>query len=189
MLSWNEIRHRAIGFSRENRDKTSEESDKQSFWNDFFHIFGIKRSAVASFEDPVKKLSGNLGKIDLFWPGKLLVEHKSAGQDLDKAHAQGMAYIRGLIDSGRQKEVPRWLIVSDFKRIALHDLEPEQDPDLPLFKRQPPSIVFPLEDLPLCLLHRLQAAQARSRRPRQHRGRRTHGETPRRPTCRWFLRP
>ncbi|RPJ35543.1 MAG: class I SAM-dependent DNA methyltransferase, partial [Verrucomicrobiaceae bacterium] len=116
MLSWNEIRHRAIGFSRDNRDKTSEESDKQSFWNDFFHIFGIKRSAVASFEEPVKKLSGNLGKIDLFWPGKLLVEHKSARQDLDKAHAQGMAYIRGLIDSGRENEVPRWLIVSDFKR-------------------------------------------------------------------------
>jgi hypothetical protein len=147
MLSWNEIRHRAIGFSRENRDKTSEESEKQSFWNDFFHIFGIKRSAVASFEEPVKKLSGNLGKIDLFWPGKLLVEHKSAGQDLDKAHSQGMAYIRGLVDSGRDKEVPRFLIVSDFKRIALHDLEPEQDPDLPLLKRLPPSIVFPLEDL------------------------------------------
>jgi hypothetical protein len=126
MLSWNEIRHRAIGFSRENRDKTSEESEKQSFWNEFFHIFGIKRSAVASFEEPVKKLSGNLGKIDLFWPGKLLVEHKSAGQDLDKAHAQGMEYIRGLVDSGREKEVPRWLIVSDFKRIALHDLESEQ---------------------------------------------------------------
>jgi hypothetical protein len=52
-----------------------------------------------------------------------------------------------LIDSGRENENPRWLIVSDFKRIALHDLEPEQDPDLPLFKRQPPSIVFPLEDL------------------------------------------
>jgi hypothetical protein len=147
MLSWNEIRHRAIGFSRENRDKTSEESDKQSFWNEFFHIFGIKRGAVASFEEPVRKLSGNLGKIDLFWPGKLLVEHKSAGQDLDKAHSQGMAYIRGLVDSGRDKEVPRFLIVSDFKRIALHDLEPEQDPDLPLFKRLPPSIVFPLEDL------------------------------------------
>jgi len=33
-----------------------------------------------------------------------------------------MAYIRGLIDTGREKEVPRWLIVSDFERIALHDL-------------------------------------------------------------------
>jgi hypothetical protein len=147
MLSWNEIRHRAIGFSREWRDTTSEKSESQSFWNDFFHVFGIKRRTVASFEEPVKKLSGTWGKIDLFWPGRVLVEHKSAGQDLDKAHAQGMEYIRGLVDSGREKEVPRWLIVSDFKRIALHDLEPEQDPDLPLFKRQPPSIVFPLEDL------------------------------------------
>ncbi len=147
MLSWNEIRHRAIGFSREWRDTTSEKSESQSFWNDFFHVFGIKRRTVASFEEPVKKLSGTWGKIDLFWPSKVLVEHKSAGQDLDKAHAQGMEYIRGLIDSGRENENPRWLIVSDFKRIALHDLEPEQDPDLPLFKRQPPSIVFPLEDL------------------------------------------
>ena len=147
MLSWNEIRHRAIGFSREWRDTTSEKSESQTFWNDFFHVFGIKRRTVASFEEPVKKLSGTWGKIDLFWPGKVLVEHKSAGQDLDKAHAQGMDYIRGLVDSGREKEVPRWLIVSDFKRIALHDLEPEQDPDLPLFKRIPPSIEFPLEDL------------------------------------------
>jgi hypothetical protein len=147
MLSWNEIRHRAIGFSREWRDTTSEKSESQSFWNDFFHVFGIKRRTVASFEEPVKKLSGNWGKIDLFWPGKVLVEHKSAGLDLGKAHAQGMEYIRGLADSGREKEVPRWLIVSDFKRIALHDFEPDQDPDLPLLKRQAPSVVFPLEEL------------------------------------------
>lgn len=147
MLSWNEIRHRAIGFSRDWNDTTSEKSERQTFWNEFFGIFGIKRRAVASFEEPVKKLSGNWGYIDLFWPGRVLVEHKSAGQDLDKAHAQGMDYIRGLMDSGREKECPRWLIVSDFKRIALHDLEPEQDPDAPHLKRLPPSVVFPIEDL------------------------------------------
>ena len=147
MLSWNEIRHRSIAFSRENRDTISEKSESQTFWNEFFHIFGIKRRTVASFEEPVRKLSGTWGKIDLFWPSRVLIEHKSAGQDLDKAHAQGMEYIRGLVDSGREKEVPRWLIVSDFKRIALHDLEPEQDPDLPHSKRIPPSIEFPLQDL------------------------------------------
>ena len=147
MLSWNEIRHRSIAFSRDWKGTTSEKSERQTFWNDFFDIFGIKRRTVATFEEPVKKLSGNWGYIDLFWPGKVLVEHKSAGQDLDKAHSQGMDYIRGLVDSGREKEVPRFLIVSDFKRIALHDLEPEQDPDLPLFKRLPPSIEFPLQDL------------------------------------------
>jgi hypothetical protein len=147
MLSWNEIRSRALAFSREEKDTRSESGGSQSFWNGFFGVFGIKRRTVASFEEPVKKLSGTWGKIDLFWPGRLLVEQKSAGQDLDKAHSQGMEYIRGLVDSGREKEVPRWLIVSDFQRIALHDLEPEQDPDLPLLKRQPPSIVFPLSDL------------------------------------------
>lgn len=53
MLSWNEIRHRAIGLSRECRDTTSEKSEIQSFWNDFFHVFGIKRRTVASFEEPI----------------------------------------------------------------------------------------------------------------------------------------
>ena len=43
-----------------------------------------------------------------------------------------MPYIRDLKDTGRD-EIPRWLIVSDFARIALHDLEPEGQPDLPLF--------------------------------------------------------
>ena len=53
--------------------------------------------------------------------------------------------VRALVDSGRGKEVPRYLIVSDFRRIAIHDLEPEQDPDAPLFQRLPPSFEFPLE--------------------------------------------
>lgn len=147
MLSWNEIKSRAISFSRDWKHGASERSDSQEFWVDFLNIFGIRRRTVASFEEAVQKLSGRDGRIDMFWPGRLLVEQKSAGQDLDKAHSQGMGYIRGLVDSGREKEVPRWLIVSDFQRIALHDLEPEQDPDLPLLKRQAPSVTFPLSDL------------------------------------------
>ena len=146
-LSWNEIRHRAIAFSREWQGETREAAERQSFWNDFFNVFGVRRRTVATFEEPVKKLSGDWGFIDLFWPGRLLVEHKSAGESLDKAHAQGMAYIRGLKDTGRDREIPRWLIISDFGRIALHDLEPEQDPDAPLLKRLPPRIEFPLADL------------------------------------------
>lgn len=146
-LSWNEIKQRAIAFSRDWKGEGSEKSERQTFWNEFFEVFGKRRRTLATFEEPVKKLSGNWGFIDLFWPGTCLVEHKSAGQDLGKAHAQGMDYIRGLIDSGREKDVPRWLIVSDFERIAIHDLEPEQDPDLPLLTRLPPSVEFPLKEL------------------------------------------
>src|ERR1035441_4239894 len=97
-LSWNEIRHRAIAFSREWQGETREAAERQSFWNDFFNVFGVRRRTVATFEEPLRKLSGDWGFIDLFWPGRLLAEHKSAGESLGKAHAQGMDYIRGLKD-------------------------------------------------------------------------------------------
>jgi hypothetical protein len=51
-----------------------------------------------------------------------------------------MAYIRGLKDTKRDREIPRWLIVSDFARIALHDLEPEQDPDAPFANVSPTPV-------------------------------------------------
>ncbi len=146
-LSWNEIRQRAIVFSREWAGAIREAGERQTFWNEFFNVFGVRRRTVATFEEPVRKLTGDWGYIDLFWPGRLLVEHKSLGGDLGKAHAQAMAYIRGLQDSGREREVPRWLIVSDFARIAIHDLEPEQDPDAPLFQRLPVTVEFPLASL------------------------------------------
>lgn len=152
-LSWNEIRHRAITFAREWKGETREAAERQTFWNEFFNVFGVRRRTVATFEEPVKKLSGDWGFIDLFWPGRLLAEHKSAGAALGKAHAQGMDYIRGLKDTGRDREIPRWLIVSDFNRIALHDLEPEQDPDAPLLKRLPATVEFPLADLHKFIRH------------------------------------
>ena len=75
-LSWPEIRHRAIAFSKEWADEKSERAEKQTFWNEFFNVFGVSRRAVASFEEPVRGLSGEYGYIDLFWRGKVLVENK-----------------------------------------------------------------------------------------------------------------
>jgi len=93
-LSWNEIRHRAIAFSKEWMGATREQADKQIFWNVFFNVFGVPRRAVASFEEPVKNLSGDYGYIDLFWPGKVLVEHKSRGKDLAKPSRRRSATFR-----------------------------------------------------------------------------------------------
>ncbi len=56
-LSWNEIRHRAIAFSKEWRRETRGAAERQSFWNDSFNVFGMRRRAVASFEEPVRRLS------------------------------------------------------------------------------------------------------------------------------------
>jgi hypothetical protein len=131
-LSWNEIRHNAIRFAKEARHYTSESSDKQTFWNDFFGVFGLPRRTVASFEVPVLKASGNFGKIDLLWKGVLLVEHKSAGEDLGKAKTQAFDYIQAMAAEGRRKELPRYVIVSDFAHVVLHDLEEDTRVTFPL---------------------------------------------------------
>jgi type I restriction-modification system DNA methylase subunit len=135
-LSWNEIRHNAIRFSKDWAGVTREESEKQTFWNEFFAVFGIHRRAVASFEEPVKNVRDQYGFIDLFWPKVVLVEHKSFGKNLGKAESQAMQYVQDLArDEKRRKEIPRYLIVSDFARVALHDLEEET------------SVTFPLAEL------------------------------------------
>lgn len=118
-ISWNEIKDRALNFSNEWADETKERAEKDSFWNDFFNVFGISRRRVATFEEPVKKLSGNQGFIDLFWKGTLLVEHKSKGKNLDKAYEQATDYFPGL----KEHELPKYILVSDFDKIKLFDLD------------------------------------------------------------------
>jgi hypothetical protein len=146
-LSWNEIRHRAIAYSKEWTGAKSEQAEKQTFWNEFFNVFGVRRRAVASFEEPVKKISGQYGYIDLFWPGMVLVEHKSLGKDLGQAGSQAFRYIQDLQREGRTNEIPRYVIVSDFARIALHDLEPEDQRHLPLLDTgRVHTTEFPLSD-------------------------------------------
>ncbi len=139
-LSWNEIRARAITFTRNWSDATREKAEAQTFWNEFFAVFGVRRRTVASFEEPVKNLKGDTEFIDLFWKGRLIAEHKSRGRDLAKAHTQAVGYIQNLSREGREEEVPRYILVSDFAHFALHDLEAES-PDKETMR-------FPLTDLP-----------------------------------------
>jgi hypothetical protein len=132
-LSWNEVRDRAIRFAREHAGDRSESADKQTFWNDFFTVFGLRRPSLAAFEANVRNLSGNTGAIDLLWRGKLLVEHKSFGEDLALAETQAFTYIEDLTRENRWEDIPRYVLVSDFARFVLYDLEPEEQRDLPLF--------------------------------------------------------
>jgi hypothetical protein len=122
-LSWNEIKSRAIGFSKKWEDETSERAEAQSFWNDFFAIFGVERRRVAIFEKQVKlsRVDEKVrnGRIDAFWKGVLLIEHKSADQDLDRAFKQAADYFPGIVE----RELPRYILVSDFVRFRLYDLD------------------------------------------------------------------
>ncbi len=118
-LSWNEIKTRAIAFSKEWENESSEDAEAKSFWDDFFNVFGISRRRVAAFEKPVKKQDGKQGYIDLLWKGVVLVEHKSKGRDLDKAFLQAKEYFPGL----KERELPKYILVSDFQRFRLYDLD------------------------------------------------------------------
>jgi hypothetical protein len=111
-LLWNEIKDRALKFSHEWADESSEDAEAKSFWDAFFTVFGVPRRRVATFEEPVKKSDGHGGSIDLLWKGILLVEHKSRGKDLDSAFQQAKDYFPGLKD----RDLPRYITVSDFAR-------------------------------------------------------------------------
>ena len=116
-LSWNEIRARAASFAREWADAAYEKGETQSFYNDFFDIFGVRRRTVARYEEHVRRLDDTSGFIDLFWPGVLLVEQKSAGRDLAAARDQAGTYFDALPERDR----PRYELVCDFKTFELLD--------------------------------------------------------------------
>ena len=118
-MSWNEIRNRAWIFSKEWAGEAAEKAEAQTFWNAFFDIFGVSRRRVATFEKRVKKIDGKGGYIDLLWKGVLLIEHKSLGGDLDKAYTQAKDYFPNL----KERDLPRYIIISDFAKFHLHDLD------------------------------------------------------------------
>lgn len=103
-LSWNEIRARAAEFAEDWKSSGYERGHTQTFYNEFFEIFGLKKSRVYSFEQPVKKLGEKRGFIDLFWKGVLIVEQKSAGKNLIKAKEQALDYFPSL----KEYELPRY---------------------------------------------------------------------------------
>lgn len=127
-LSWNEIRERAITFSKEYEKDSSEDAEAKTFWDAFFHVFGITRRRVATFEEPIKKSDGKGGFIDLLWKGNLLVEHKSRGKDLDRAFIQAKDYFSGL----KERDLPRYVLVSDFARFRLYDLDKDEQREFAL---------------------------------------------------------
>ncbi|WP_438966363.1 class I SAM-dependent DNA methyltransferase [Flavobacterium sp.] len=118
-LSWNEIKDRAVKFSKEWKETTSEEADAKPFLDAFFDVFGITRKKIGTFEHRVKKLSDADGYIDLLWKGTILIEMKSRGKNLDKAFVQAIDYTHGL----KQNELPKYVLVCDFHIFRLYDTE------------------------------------------------------------------
>lgn len=123
-LGWDEIARRAKAFSEEWANAHYEKGETQSFYNDFFEIFGIRRRTVADYERRVKLLNNKQGFIDLFWPRTLLIEQKSASLDLRKAETQALDYLAGI----HATDQPRFILTCDFQTWVLRDRDSGGDP-------------------------------------------------------------
>ena len=114
--------HEARKFAEKYATTSSEKQFAQTFWRDFFsHILRIDdlTSTGIEFEVPVRShLSGKVKWIDVLWSGVLLIEHKSAGEDLDKAEQQAREYLLSL----DQAKVPPVVIVCDFARFRILEI-------------------------------------------------------------------
>lgn len=141
-LSWPEIRANAARFSEDWKGKGYEKGQTQTFYDEFFAVFGVPRKQVAVYEQRVKALDASRtnGFIDLFWPGTLIVEQKSAGRDLTRAMSQALDYYSWLPEVQR----PRYMMVCDFQRFELVDLETRQEWRFPLadLKRHVEAFAF-----------------------------------------------
>ena len=146
MKSWNEIRKNATAFAKRWKTAFDEKSQAQSFLKEFFEVFGVDTVQQATFEHRVKFADGSQGFVDMFWPGRILVEMKSKGKDLDAAFAQAMDYVRALVNAeppagsapradhgGRgATALPHAIVVSDFQTFRFYDLT--KDGQLTAFK-------------------------------------------------------
>lgn len=124
----------AAKFVLEWSGETRERAEKDSFWNEFFEIFGISRRRVGGvFEYVAKRHStGRDGSMDLFWPGRIAVEHKSADKSLTEAMDQLVDYLLTV----EENDLPQLAVVCDFKTFIVRDFDSSE------------PITFKLEELP-----------------------------------------
>ncbi|MDO5750906.1 MAG: GcrY protein [Rothia sp. (in: high G+C Gram-positive bacteria)] len=101
-----------------------ESKETQTFWNELLACFGVDRKSNAHYERSARRASNSSerGRIDMFWPGTVLVEQKSPGKDLEAALAQGLEYLEDR-DSIPEREQPRFVIACDFGRFILLDCQ------------------------------------------------------------------
>lgn len=134
-----QLQSAAQNFADHYKNQTDERREKDTFWNEFFAIFGIDRKNVVHFEYAVKDPSNNTQFVDVFWEGIFLAEHKSANKNLAKAKEQAERYLQE-IERTKPSALPEYYAVSDFAHFHLYRREPKEGAEN--------QWQFPLEALP-----------------------------------------
>lgn len=115
-------RNAASAFADKWKNYTDEKQHARGFWSDFFRsLCGVddEETAGIEYEKRVKStISGNQEYIDVYWKNVALIEHKSAGENLDIAELQARGYWLNLPPSYR----PKTIIVSDFRHFRIIDV-------------------------------------------------------------------
>ena len=143
-----DIRRNAARFAKRWAGTTRETAEAQTFWNEFFAIFGVDRKLVGQFELHARRVStGGTGSIDLFLPQKMAVEHKSAGNSLDAAMTQLRTAqpSRERQQNAQRQRRPLIRIVQSFRHRPAHARRhdarpsPQHRPNRPHPRKPPPA--------------------------------------------------
>ena len=120
---------RASAFVAKWKYESREHAESQTWWNEFFAIFGVDRYSTAVFERWARRAStGHQGRIDVFMPGVMIAEHKSLGKDGGKAESQAEDYLAG--GEIPAAEMPRYIVSTDFAEVQITDLQSPTDAPL-----------------------------------------------------------
>lgn len=105
---------------------TKESAHDRLWWIDLFEIFDLPFQTVADFQVAITNLKGNTSQIDVFYPGVLIGEHKKRGctdKEFDEAKKQAVEYVQDFARAGKQHELPKFIVLSDFETIIIYKIE------------------------------------------------------------------
>lgn len=123
------LQQQADEFSKTFANAQYEMGEAQKFINALCMVYGVNWLHSVDFERRVKKANRRgINRIDGFLPGLLLIEMKSAGEDLEAAFAQALNYVQLL---EKESDKPRHILVSDFQHLHLYELNEHFTAELP----------------------------------------------------------
>ena len=137
-----EIEENAKEFVNRWRNKGSENSHTQAFWEDLLeNVFDISKPYNFIQKEKKVKVDGHNRRIDVYIPKtKVLIEQKDKSVSLDHEGHLGTAFnqARTYNNALPHRENAKWIITCNFKEFNIYDMEnPNDDP-----------IKFSLEELP-----------------------------------------
>jgi N-6 DNA Methylase len=141
--NWTLIERNADLFANRWATESDETGEAKTFWDELFQIFALRRYDYARFEGRVKRKDNSQGFMDLFWRGKMLVEHKSAykssDKEFEKAYQQALLYVEGL----KPEDKPKRIVICNFQHFRIYKSDAGFKP-----ASDSPYEEFDLKDLP-----------------------------------------